>query len=121
VTAAALTSELKTLAHPSCVDSIPTSGNQEDHVSMSMSAALKASRAVELARLIVAVELLCAAQAIDLLAPLTTSDALTRVHESIRTRVTSLDADRAPSRDITTIAAMIEAGDLDRSCPVKVN
>ena len=121
VTAAALTSELKTLAHPSCVDSIPTSGNQEDHVSMSMSAALKASRAVELARLIVAVELLCAAQAIDLLAPLATSDALTRVHESIRARVPSLDADRAPSRDITAIAAMIEAGDLDRACPVKVN
>jgi histidine ammonia-lyase len=121
VTAAALTSELKTLAHPASVDSIPTSGNKEDHVSMSMTAALKAARAVELARLVVATEMLCAAQAIDLLAPLTTSPPLVRVHESIRARVPTLESDRAPSRDITVIAAMIEAGDLDRSCPMKVN
>jgi len=121
VTAAALASELKTLAHPASVDSIPTSGNKEDHVSMSMTAALKAARSVEIARLVVASELLCAAQAIDLLAPLATSAPLTRVHESIRARVPSLDADRSPSRDITAIAAMIEAGDLDRACPLKVN
>jgi histidine ammonia-lyase len=75
VTAAALTSELKTVAHPSSVDTIPTSANREDHVSMSMSAALKALRALELARTVVAVEILCAAQAIDLLAPLQTSPA----------------------------------------------
>jgi histidine ammonia-lyase len=121
VTAAALASELKTLAHPASVDSIPTSGNKEDHVSMSMAAALKAARAVDLARFVIASELLCAAQAIDLLAPLTTSPPLTRVHESIRARVATLESDRAPSRDITTIAAMIEAGDLDRACPLKVN
>ena len=58
VTAAALTSELKTLAHPASVDTIPTSGNTEDHVSMSMAAALKAARALELARQVVAIELL---------------------------------------------------------------
>jgi histidine ammonia-lyase len=121
VTAAALASELKTLAHPASIDTIPTSGNKEDHVSMSMTAALKASRAVDLARMVIAVELLCAAQAIDLLAPLATSAPLTRVHESIRARVPALDVDRAPSHDITTIAAMIDAGDLDRACPVKVN
>ena len=121
VTAAALASELKTLAHPASVDSIPTSGNKEDHVSMSMTAALKAARAVELARLVVACELVCAAQAIELLAPLTTSAPLMRVHESIRARVPALDADRSPSHDIATIAAMIEAGDLDRACPLKVN
>ncbi|MDE3153891.1 MAG: histidine ammonia-lyase, partial [Acidobacteriota bacterium] len=67
VTAAALTSELKVLAHPSSVDTIPTSANKEDHVSMSMAAALKAARAVDLARHVVAVELLCACEAIDLL------------------------------------------------------
>ncbi|MFN2582626.1 MAG: histidine ammonia-lyase, partial [Candidatus Dormibacteria bacterium] len=60
VTAAALASELKTLAHPSGADTIPTSANQEDHVSMSMSAALKAMRALELARSVTAIELLCA-------------------------------------------------------------
>ena len=70
VTAAALTSELKTLAHPAGVDTIPTSANKEDHVSMSMSAALKAERASSCAREVVAVEMLCACQAIDLLAPL---------------------------------------------------
>src|SRR5262245_29360377 len=121
VTAAALASELKTLAHPASVDSIPTSGNKEDHVSMSMTAALKTARAVELARLVVASELLCAAQAIDLLAPLATSRPLARVHESIRARIPTLDRDRPPSHDIVEIAAMIEAGDLDRACEMKVN
>jgi histidine ammonia-lyase len=90
-------------------------------VSMSMAAALKAARAVEIARVVVAVELLCAAQAIDLLAPLTTSAPLARVHESIRARVATLDRDRPPSRDIDAITAMIDAGDLDRACPLKVN
>ncbi len=75
VTAAALTSELKTLAHPASVDTIPTSANKEDHVSMSMAAGLKAARALELARGVIAIELLCACQALDLLAPLTTSAA----------------------------------------------
>ncbi|HEY1307700.1 MAG TPA: histidine ammonia-lyase [Vicinamibacterales bacterium] len=121
VTAAALASELKTLAHPASVDSIPTSGNKEDHVSMSMTAALKAARAVELARAVLAAELLCAAQAIDLLAPLATSRPLARVHESIRARIPTLDRDRPPAHDIVAIAAMIEAGDLDRACEMKVN
>ena len=121
VTAAALTSELKTLAHPASVDTIPTSGNKEDHVSMSMAAALKASRAVELATRVLAVELLCAAQAIDLLKPLETSPALVRVHDVIRTHVPTLDTDRPPSTDIDAIANLIARGDLDRSCPVKVN
>jgi histidine ammonia-lyase len=120
VTAAALTSELKTIAHPASVDTIPTSGNTEDHVSMSMAAALKASRALELARQIVAVEVLCACQAIDLLAPLTSSAPLMRVHETIRARVPTLERDRPPSRDISQITAMIEAGDLERACALKV-
>ena len=70
VTAAALTSELKTLCHPASADTIPTSANKEDHVSMSMGAALKAERALQLARHVLAIEMLCACQAIDLLAPL---------------------------------------------------
>jgi histidine ammonia-lyase len=80
VTAAALTSELKTTAHPSSVDTIPTSGNREDHVSMSMAAALKAFAAVALGAQVVAIELLCAAQAHDLLRPLVSSPPLARVH-----------------------------------------
>jgi histidine ammonia-lyase len=121
VTAAALTSELKTCAHPASVDTIPTSGNKEDHVSMSMSAALKAVRAVELATRVIAIETLCASQALDLLKPLTTSVPLARVHDFIRTRVPTLDDDRPPARDIETITALIESGELERACTVNVN
>jgi histidine ammonia-lyase len=121
VTAAALTSELKTLAHPAGVDSIPTSANKEDHVSMSMGAALKAQRAVDLARQVVAVEILCACQAIDLLAPLTTSAPLARVHERIRTRVSTLDDDRSTSADLHAIASIIASGELERACAMNVN
>jgi histidine ammonia-lyase len=121
VTAAALTSEMKTLAHPASVDTIPTSANKEDHVSMSMAAGLKAMRALELARHVVAVELLCACQAIDLLAPLTTSVPLSRVHEIIRARVPTLDEDRPPSYDLAVITELIASGELERAIPVVVN
>jgi histidine ammonia-lyase len=121
VTAAALASELKTLAHPSSVDTIPTSANKEDHVSMSMSAGLKAMRALEFARTVLAVEILCAAQAIDLLRPLQTSPPLVRAHNFIRARVPTLDADRSTSRDLARIAEMLAAGELERACAMKVN
>jgi histidine ammonia-lyase len=121
VTAAALTSELKTLAHPASVDTIPTSANKEDHVSMSMAAALKAERALQLATHVMAVELLCGCQAIDLLAPLTTSDALTRVHATVRREVPTLVDDRPPSPDLDSIAAMIAAGALEHASGSLVN
>jgi len=121
VTAAALTSELKTLAHPASVDTIPTSANREDHVSMSMAAGLKAAAALDRARQVLAVELLCACQAIDLLAPLTSSPALMRVHDFIRARVPMLEHDRPPSRDLTTITELIASGDLERACSAEVN
>jgi histidine ammonia-lyase len=121
VTAAALTSEIKTLAHPASADTIPTSGNTEDHVSMSMSAGLKAQRALELAQLVIAVELLCACQAIDLLAPLRTSPPLARAHDFIRTRVPIVDADRSTSRDLANIRRMIASGEVERACGTKVN
>jgi histidine ammonia-lyase len=116
VTAAALTSEVKTLAHPAGVDTIPTSANREDHVSMSMGAALKAERAIALATRVVAIELLCACQAIDLLAPLTTSPRLGRVHRTIRSVVPTLTDDRSPAPDIERIAAMIADGTLGDAC-----
>jgi histidine ammonia-lyase len=121
VTAAALASELKTVAHPASVDTIPTSANKEDHVSMSMAAGLKAARALELARQVIACELMCACQAIDLLAPLRSSAALMRVHDFIRTRVPSVEHDRSTSSDLAVISEMIASGDLDRACALNVN
>jgi len=121
VTAAALTSELKSLAHPASVDSIPTSANKEDHVSMSMGAALKAADAVALATRVVAVELLTAARAIDLLAPLTTSAPLARVHASVRDVAPRRAGDHPPARDIEAIAERIAAGGFDHASGISVN
>ena len=121
VTAAALTSELKTASHPASVDTIPTSGNREDHVSMSMAAGLKAMRAVELATQVLAVEVLCAAQAHDLLRPLTSSPSLVRVHDLVRRHVPALEHDRPPSRDLAAITQLIAAGEIERACAMKVN
>jgi histidine ammonia-lyase len=120
VTAAALTSEMKTLAHPASVDTIPTSANKEDHVSMSMGAALKASRAVEHAARVLAVELLCACQGLDLLAPLETSAALQRAHAFVRSIAPTLTDDRPPSPDIERIAASILDGAFVRACGAEV-
>jgi histidine ammonia-lyase len=120
VTAAALASELKTLAHPASVDTIPTSANREDHVSMSMGAALKAARAVDNAGRVLAVEALCACQAIDLLAPLTTSAPLARAHAFVRTLAPTLTDDRPPAPDIEAIAAVILDGSFERACGVEV-
>jgi histidine ammonia-lyase len=121
VTAAALASELKTIAHPASVDTIPTSANKEDHVSMSMAAGLKAARALELARQVLACELMCACEAIDLLAPLVSSAALMRVHDFIRAQVPVVDHDRSLSNDLREISEMIASGDLERACGLNVN
>jgi histidine ammonia-lyase len=120
VTAAALASEIKTLAHPASVDTIPTSANREDHVSMSMGAALKAARALELAARVVAVEILCASQAIDLLSPLTTSAPLARAHGAVRAVVPALTTDRPPAPDIDAIAALVSNGSLERAIGAEV-
>jgi histidine ammonia-lyase len=120
VTAAAVASELKTLAHPAGVDTIPTSANKEDHVSMSMSAAVKAARAVARAREVVAIEILCASQALDLLAPLETSAPLKKVHALVRSRVPTLDVDRAPAPDIVTIMELISSNALENSCGARL-
>jgi histidine ammonia-lyase len=118
VTAAALASELKSLAHPASVDTIPTSAGKEDHVSMSMGAALKAARSVEIARQVVAIELLCAAQGLDYLAPLTPSAALQRVHRVLRAQVPTLQDDRPLSPDIARLERLIAAADLERAASV---
>ena len=121
VTAAALTAEVKTLAHPASIDTIPTSANKEDHVSMSMGAALKAERALQLARHVIAVEVLCACQALDLLAPLTTSVPLARVHAAVRERVPTLVDDRPPAPDLDRIAEMIRSGSFEYASGAVVN
>ena len=120
VTAAALVSELKTLAHPASADSIPTSANREDHVSMSMGAALKAERARQLATDVLSIEILLACQAIDLLAPLATSPALAPVHARVRSVVPTLADDRPPAPDIDRISKLITDGSLESACASEV-
>jgi histidine ammonia-lyase len=110
VTAAALASENKGLAHPASVDSIPTSANKEDHVSMGVTAAHKAARAVANTRRILAVELLAAAQALEFLRPLRTSAALEAVHALVRTQVGPWDEDRSPAPDIECLATLLRNG-----------
>ena len=121
VTAAALTSEIKTLSHPASVDTIPTSANKEDHVSMSMGAALKAERALQLARSVMAIEILCACQAIDLLAPLESSRALMQAHRAVRKLVPTLVDDRPPAPDIHAITELISNGTLEYAAGIVVN
>ena len=121
VTAAALASEIKTLAHPASVDTIPTSANKEDHVSMSMHAALKAERALQLAINVIAVEILCSCQAIDLRSPLESSPALMRAHRFVRERVKKLVDDRPPAPDLDAIAEIIRGGKLEYATGIVVN
>lgn len=100
VTAAALASENKSLAHPACVDSIPTSANQEDHVSMAMFAARRLSQMVENTTGILAIELLAACQGIDFRRPLKTSPALEKIHALVREKIAFYDQDRFFAPDI---------------------
>jgi histidine ammonia-lyase len=110
VTAAALVSENRTLAHPASVDSIPTSANQEDHVSMAPFAARKAGDMARNAQAVVAIELLAAAQGIDFHRPMTTSPALEKAHALIRGQAPHLDADRMMAPDIAAVSDLVAAG-----------
>ena len=112
VTAAALVSENKVLAHPASVDSITTSGNKEDFVSMGMGAAIKLKKIVENTRNTMAIEAMAAAQALDLLAPLKTSKRLQRAHAAIRAVSPALEKDRVMYQDFARIADVIAAGKL---------
>jgi histidine ammonia-lyase len=115
VTAAALASECKLLAHPASVDSIPTDGNKEDVVPMAMGAALKLRRVVHNVRHVLAIELLCAAQGVDYRAPLRPGRGVERAHRTLRSLVPRLDADRAPSQDIELVAAALADGRFDEN------
>jgi histidine ammonia-lyase len=115
VSAAALVSENKILAHPASVDSIPSSAGREDHVSMGVHAADKLQRIVDNVRNVLAIELLCAVQGVDLRAPLRPGPALTAVHETVRARVPHLDADRPVYPDIAVVRALLDDGSLQRA------
>jgi histidine ammonia-lyase len=110
VTAAALVSENKVLAHPASVDSITTSGNKEDYVSMGMTAALKLQRIVDNTRNVLAIEAMAVAQALDFLAPLKSSKRGQAAHAAIRSVCPTMDRDRVMYKDLARIADLIASG-----------
>jgi histidine ammonia-lyase len=110
VTAAALTSENRALSTPHSVDSISTSGNQEDYVSMGMSGARRLEHMLHNLRHILAIELLCACQGIDLLAPLQTGPLAKKAHDAVRAASARVTADRPLAPDINAVATLIAQG-----------
>ncbi|VVC77252.1 Histidine ammonia-lyase [Aquicella siphonis] len=110
VTAAALASENKSLAHPASVDSLPTSANQEDHVSMATYAARRLLQMADNAAGIIGIELLAACQGIDFLRPLKTSPRLEQIHQLVRCHVDFYDKDRYFAPDIAAIKHLIQSG-----------
>ena len=112
VTAAALASENKVLAHPASVDSITTSGNKEDYVSMGMTASLKLKRILDNTRNVIAIEAMAAAQALDFLAPLKTSKRGQAAHAAIRAVCPTMERDRVMYQDFVRIAEVIARGNV---------
>jgi histidine ammonia-lyase len=111
-TAAALASENKILAHPASVDTIPTSGNMEDFVSMSPTAALKARAILQNAQQVIAIELICAAQGLDFRDPTKTGTGTKAAYVKVREKVPMIREDRAVSENIETITGIIADGTL---------
>ncbi|HEY1809670.1 MAG TPA: aromatic amino acid lyase, partial [Acidobacteriaceae bacterium] len=113
VAAAALLNEAKVLAHPASTDSVPTSGGKEDHVSMGMTAALKFHQIVDNAERVLAIEFLCAAQALEYRAPLQPARRLGEALAQIRTLVRPLDQDRVLAPDIEALATALRSARFD--------
>jgi histidine ammonia-lyase len=118
VTAAALVSECKSNAFPASVDSIPTSAGKEDHVSMGPIAARKFARNVGMAETVLAIELLAAAQALDLRRPLLSSEPLEEAHRRLREKVPFWEADRAAAPAIEGARAVLADGLHDLLAPL---
>ena len=112
VTAASLASENKSLAHPASVDSLPTSANQEDHVSMATFGARRLQPMIDNVAHILGIELLAAAQGIDFLRPLTSSAALEQVHATLRSQCPTMMQDRYLAPDIAAATALVRGGAL---------
>ena len=113
VAAAALLNEAKVLSHPASVDSVPTSGGKEDHVSMGMTSALKLRQVVENAERVLAIELMSAAQGLDYRQPLKAAREVEHARATIRKTLTRLAEDRVLSTDIEGLASQIKAGAFD--------
>jgi histidine ammonia-lyase len=111
-TAAALVNELQGLSHPASVDTIPTSANQEDHVSMGGTSALQLAAAVDRAEHVLAIEALCAAQALDFRAPMKPGAGVATAHATIRARLPHRSGDQPPSPEIAEMRSLLHAGDL---------
>jgi histidine ammonia-lyase len=109
-TAASMVSENKVLTHPASVDSIPTSANQEDHNSMGSIAARKLWQVLDNVERVLAIEVLCAAQGIDLLRPLRSSDPLERVVEAVRIDVPFATHDRVLYHDMEAVRRLVAQG-----------
>jgi len=116
VTAAALASENKSLAHPASVDSLPTSANQEDHVSMATFAGRRLHEMAHNTATIIGIELLAAAQGIDFHQPLATSSHLATVHRRLRSKVAFFDKDRLFAPDIEAAKTMVIEGQVSADC-----
>jgi histidine ammonia-lyase len=112
ISAAALASETKILASPASVDSIPTSANKEDFVSMGWLAAVKAAQVADHLTAILCLELLCAAQGLDFLHPLRPGRGVARAYETLRQHVTHLEEDRTLRTDLDRIRPLVEDGSL---------
>jgi len=110
VTAADLLTELRLLAAPASIHSVPTGAGREDHVSMGSAASRKARRAAGCLADVVAIELMCAAEAVDRLRPLRTSPALERAHAAVRDQVPRLSADRVLAADLGRIGDLVRRG-----------
>src|SRR6266699_1008828 len=115
VTAAALTSENKALATPHSVDSISTSGNQEDYVSMGMSGARRLEGMLKNLRNTIAIEMLCACQGVDMIAPLKTGNLAMKAYEAVRSKSRMLSVDRPLAADIEAVSALIAEGAIARA------
>jgi histidine ammonia-lyase len=116
VTAAALASENKSMAHPASVDSLPTSANQEDHVSMATFAARRLNEMADNTATIIGIELLAAAQGIDFHRPLQTSNHLEHVHQQLRASVPTYSEDRFFAPDIEAAKQLVVDGALSKDC-----
>ena len=113
IVAAALINECQVLSHPSSTGSIPTDGGKEDHVSMGMTGALKLRQIVEEVERVVAIELMCAAQALEFRRPLRASPEIERAHDVVRSVVPRLVEDRVLAGEIEALAAAVRAGAFD--------
>jgi histidine ammonia-lyase len=116
VTAADLLAEMRVLAHPASIDSVPTSANQEDHVSMGLAAARKLRRSVECLEYVLGIELLCGAQALDDLKPLRPGRGVERAFRLIRERIPPLTRDRVLAEDMEQTASMVRSGAFSSIC-----